>query len=803
MVAGPLSLGALSLYGVVSQHILLQQIWLPEGSVRAEWFLLLFAVVIVPVLAFAPKYFRAYAVLLLLACTVFAVGPLAPLSVLLFLFSAAVIGKLIVNQTLPALLLGVAVLITIEEALVRTPWNYAWVYALLLLLPALIAPHRALRVLREIAAFFRPTPDPKFGERAAAAALTLILTANWLTVLNPETGADALAMHLAIPDGIAWKHQFSFDLAHNVWAVMPMGGDWCFTLVYLLGGEFAARLLNFAFLLIVTGLLFEAGRRFLNTGPALWTVALFAATPLVQGVTGSLMIENVLAAILFGGAAALWRYEETGHERYSYAAAVLLGVALHVKLGSFAFVVPGLVLLGIQVWRKRHLPGPRPVMLGAQLALIFVTAGAPPYVMAALETGNPIFPYKNSVFHSRALAPGVNIDDLRYRQPLRLGSLYDLTFHTNRYFEGQDGSLGLQYLLLFPVGLLLAFWPRTYVAWSATILALCGSIGILFFQPNARYLYEALPFFQITIACVLAGSQGDPLAVRALIVASCAVCLGVDFYLFPAASQGNKLFYSSPLFTSTGRSHFLEQSEPRRLLIDDLNRNHPGEALLEAPESLVAGFRSPIFRYHWHDQATRQQIDQALTADYILALVRKWKIRQFLVPVNLGEINSPPLQEFAKECIEPGLRIGSYFSGHLNATCAIRPPHSSEGIYEDTDSRVTYTGDWARNQKFVLASGGTLSYSNTAGSKVSFAFEGREVTYVYSAAANRGVAELAIDGQKQDDLDLYSTETKWQSTKKFGTLAPGKHVIEVRVSGKKRADSEGAFVDFDAFTLPH
>ena len=87
-----------------------------------------------------------------------------------------------------------------------------------------------------------------------------VLGMHWLLVLKPEKSADGLAMHLAIPAGIASHHFLPFEPNLYMWSVMPMGGDFCYSIVYLFGGEFASRLLTFAALLLVLGLLNAAVR---------------------------------------------------------------------------------------------------------------------------------------------------------------------------------------------------------------------------------------------------------------------------------------------------------------------------------------------------------------------------------------------------------------------------------------------------------------------------------------------------------------------------------------------------------------
>ena len=46
-------------------------------------------------------------------------------------------------------------------------------------------------------------------------------------------------------------------------------------------------------------------------------------------------------------------------------------------------------------------------------------------------------------------------------------------------------------------------------------------------------------------------------------------------------------------------------------------------------------------------------------------------------------------------------------------------------------------------------------------------------------------------------VDLYSSESIWQSRTEFGGLSAGEHALEVKVLGRKNAQSSGSFVDVD------
>ena len=134
-----------------------------------------------------------------------------------------------------------------------------------------------------------------WADRAAFALLIWVVAAHWFAVLKPEASADALSIHLAVPANIAIHHAMTFEPSRFLWAVMPMGADFSYTIVYLLGGEYAARLLNFAILLMLVGLLHAGIRRWVAPAAAYLLLALFLTTPMVQLVTGSLFVENLLA----------------------------------------------------------------------------------------------------------------------------------------------------------------------------------------------------------------------------------------------------------------------------------------------------------------------------------------------------------------------------------------------------------------------------------------------------------------------------------------------------------------------------
>jgi hypothetical protein len=144
-------------------------------------------------------------------------------------------------------------------------------------------------------------------------------------------------------------------------------------------------------------------------------------------------------------------------------------------------------------------------------------------------------------------------------------------------------------------------------------------------------------------------------------------------------------------------------------------------------------------------------------------------------------------------------------NGNLVEGC--RPPSAGPlvpgpaGIYDDSDPAIQFRGIWEKFTDFDGAAFHTLTASDLPGAQISFAFEGTALTYVFTKAFNRGLAELRIDGVQKDIVDLYSRRIEWQSCVTVCCLANGRHLGTVRVLGRKSSHSSGRFVDLDALVV--
>ncbi len=810
-------------------HLLAQRIWDDPGPPRFALFAAIYTCFAAPLLIFAPRAFAGAMLGAAAALSILILGPVPVLGAAYFLLSAFCLGWLLLGgskrETLSAhvcaTILGIAVWVAVMYAVARAPVNYPAVWLAALAVPIAMGWRGVVKGVAGMARTLSSRRMRNGGTRLALALVAFLAAMHWYIALTPENGDDALAAHLAVPANIAAHHALTYSPDRYAWAVMPMGADLSYAIAYLLGGEGAARLINFAMLMAAAVLLYGAARRWLGPGLSLLLAAAFLSTPMAQLVTGSLFVENLQAALVFASVACLWHFGETGERRFFFAASALAGSALSVKVGSVAFAA---ATVPVAVWEARRRwksLGPFPAVACLLAAALFLAAAAPPYAIALLKTGNPLFPFLNNRFHSPLMPPGATLVESRFKQSLSWRTLPDLVFHSTRYYEGQDGSFGFQYLLVVPLGLAaLAGIRKRNVAGSAALVAAGAGLMVMLTEPNARYVYPTLPLITAAFGGALGWYGARNRWILGGLVAFLVAAIALNIWFMPASSFYHKDFGMPQPFSATARERYLEDTAPVRAAARYLNRNHPGAPVLLTSDSAIADLQGDVYENHWHQMNTADAIRRAPDVDSLLRLFAKWNVKYFIArdPDSGGPTHPDTLAQLLNACVIPEFRLNYVYVGRLDRRCsdqgATTPGGAASGAtpslagpmlhgwHDDTESAMRYAGQWTHDRAYAEpAYGRTISYSDVKGDSVSFAFEGPSVTYVFTRAFNRGIAEVSIDGASAGQIDLYSAKIEWRSERKFGGLAPGSHVISVQVTGRKRDASQGYFVDLDAFVL--
>jgi hypothetical protein len=448
--------------------------------------------------------------------------------------------------------------------------------------------------------------------------------------------------------------------------------------------------------------------------------------------------------------------------------------------------------------------GPNAWTASALALVLLLGIGLLPYGIAYWKTGDPVFPFLAAKFHPPLINPPEDFQDLRFLEPVTPTLLYNLTFHTSRSYEGQDGSFGFQYLVAVPLALLGLLVAARRPATSAAAVALGAAVVILFTQPNVRYLYMSMILVMVPLAALLGWMLANQRWLYRVLVVCLIAATALNAYFLPASSWYHKDFSMRLPFSRSQHRTYLRENAPIRDVIAWFNLHHPNTPVLTTgEESEIAGLDGPIYENHWHQWPTVSQLQRALTPNDVLALMHRWNIQYFIAhkraPGDLAEPAS--LQSLLDICTSPEYVVGDRYLAHLAPDCEQILATVGPGTYDDVASVVQYRGEWTHDTNFKEAYHDTVTYTASPGSEASLTFKGTAVTYVYTKAFNRGKAEIMIDGNSAGTLDLFSPKIEWQMKTRFCCYSPARHVIVIRVTGESAHASKGQFVDVDSFLV--
>ncbi len=123
------------------------------------------------------------------------------------------------------------------------------------------------------------------------------------------------------------------------------------------------------------------------------------------------------------------------------------------------------------------------------------------------------------------------------------------------------------------------------------------------------------------------------------------------------------------------------------------------------------------------------------------------------------------------------------------------------GEIRDTDSDVHYSDGWTL-WRGTGPQYGTLHYANRAGCTAQVTFEGTAVHLVHKVRPDCGVAEVLMDGEPVGRIDTYSPAVDWNRCTPLATsLASGRHMVTIRVTGEKGNESSSTYVQIVGFEI--
>ena len=133
-----------------------------------------------------------------------------------------------------------------------------------------------------------------------------------------------------------------------------------------------------------------------------------------------------------------------------------------------------------------------------------------------------------------------------------------------------------------------------------------------------------------------------------------------------------------------------------------------------------------------------------------------------------------------------------------HGTHAAPPPPSPYTRYQQTDSRLVYTGTWYTFSTSG-ASGGNYTRADTSGTSVTATFTGTYLAWIATAGTTLSKAYVSLDGGTPVSINLARTAVAYQQNVwNTGTLASGKHTVKIWWDPSNAA---GKYISIDAFDL--
>ncbi len=506
-----------------------------------------------------------------------------------------------------SILVGACLYAAAVGASVHFPVNYSWAYLLMLSVPTVLARGHLVQVVKKTAArLTEPMGDRSRPiERSLLGALILLYLA---MAFLPELSHDPLAMHLFVPGYVAANQSWNFDPTLYGWTFMPMLADWSYTIGYVLAGEAAARLINLGFILLSVCfvrefvLLLNGDRR-----GADWAALLLLSTPLTVLVGCSLYVEAFWSACLLAGA--LWLFKAVFDSGRHPSGMLLGGMAFGFGAAGKAVALPYLPLLAAPVmFRSRVLRsgGFRLSLLWGALA--FLMLGSWPYFLAYIETGNPVFPFFNSVFRS-PLYPLTDFDNSQFKAALTWDLPYRMVFSSDEFGAGRVGGSGFQWLTLAAPATAAIAITRDLRLFLLLGIAVFSVVVIFQFQTFLRYVFPAFLMMSVVlgVAVSVSARRRDWIGGGMLAVAGLTVVLNLLF--LGSATSKYRDIPVLDLFRAGGTETLVRVRAPVRNAVELVNVvNELGFSVAFMSSPLAAGLTSDALFPNWYNRQFRQEL---------------------------------------------------------------------------------------------------------------------------------------------------------------------------------------------------
>ncbi len=271
----------------------------------------------------------------------------------------------------------------------------------------------------------------------------------FVNALTPETSPDGVTYHLGSVARWWTDHGFA-RRTDNVYANLPQGLEMMFLVAFSVGRHSAAKLVHFAFLLVLPCMIVAYGLRVRNVRPFILAAVVMFVSPVVgmSGTTAYVDVAFACAAFALYYALDIWADAE--QQGLLMLAGLLAGFSYAIKYTGVAAVLYALCVIPWRLRRERAW-----ALRSIAVFLLFAAIPSLPWMIKNLVwVGNPFSPFFNAWFPN----PHIHISFERsYRAAMTLYPELKTGWQLPRLWSigGEHiGGLFGPWLLLTPLALL-------------------------------------------------------------------------------------------------------------------------------------------------------------------------------------------------------------------------------------------------------------------------------------------------------------------------------------------------------------
>ena len=236
----------------------------------------------------------------------------------------------------------------------------------------------------------------------AISSISLSAIGGLLWALSPATHWDVLHYHLGVSE-IYVQHGGWRQIYENIITEgMVRNGEMLFTLSLLIRNDLLPCLIEWLFGLLSAFALFSTVDKLLSRTTAWVASAVYFSLPLVTYVSVKAMVENIVATYVILTFSAFLSAYLTKSKSWLVIGSLMAGFALGTKLNGLLLLLPAFVCFwGIRFLELKKRGELSQLMSITQcLVLPMLLVFSPWLLFSWVTTGNPLFPYANSIFKS-------------------------------------------------------------------------------------------------------------------------------------------------------------------------------------------------------------------------------------------------------------------------------------------------------------------------------------------------------------------------------------------------------------------